>query len=69
MKESLDLEILFMSEGIMEQEINRGIGGVPTDFSSVCCGKEGAEPIGKALDLPVDHRSDLHPWSRAMGCD
>lgn len=32
-EESLYLEILFLSEGIMEQEINRGISGVPTDFS------------------------------------
>ncbi len=26
-------------------------------------GEEGAEPEGKAFDLPVDQRSNLHLWS------
>ena len=32
-------------------------------------GKEGAEPEGEALNLPVKLRSYPHLWSRAVGSD
>ncbi|TWW73385.1 R2 Retrovirus-related Pol polyprotein from type I retrotransposable element [Takifugu flavidus] len=47
------LGVLFMSEGRMEQEINRRIHS----------GEERAEPKGEALDLLVDLRFYPHLWS------
>lgn len=33
------------------------------------CGEQGAEPEGKAFDLPADLRSIRYPWSWASGSD
>lgn len=38
-------------------------------MSLVCGTKEGAEPKGKALDLPVALPPDPHLWPRAVGSD
>ncbi|CAL9687123.1 unnamed protein product [Knipowitschia caucasica] len=58
------LGVLFMSEGRMEHEIDRRIGAACDYYSlSDRCGKEGAEPKGKALNLPVNLRSLPHLWS------
>jgi len=69
-KEFKYLWVLFTSEGKMEWEMDRLVqclhyaGAVP-----VCCGKEGAEPEGKAFDLLVHLHSNPHLWSRALGSD
>ncbi|TWW74533.1 hypothetical protein D4764_14G0005360 [Takifugu flavidus] len=50
------LGVLFKSEGLMEQEINRRIGAAfdgNVDSAPVRSGEERAEPNGEALDLPV----------------
>ncbi len=50
------LGVLLASEGRMEHEIERWIGAAEMLYNRnvpVCCGKEGAEPKGEALDLPV----------------
>ncbi|KAK3518550.1 hypothetical protein QTP70_001608 [Hemibagrus guttatus] len=62
------LGVLFTSEGRMDHEIDRRISSNATDSSNavyvpICCGEEGAEPEGKALDLPVNLRSYSHLWS------
>lgn len=44
--------------------IDRWIGAV-----LVHSGEKGAEPKGKALNLPADLRSLPHHWSRAVGSD
>lgn len=56
----------------MEHEIDRWIGtwsavnaGVVLD----CCGEKGAEPEGKAFDLPVNQCSKPHPWLLASSSD
>lgn len=51
-----------MSEGRMEQEIDRQISCSNAVNVLVCCGEEGAELEGKALDLPVDLHSSSHLW-------
>ncbi|KAK3509336.1 hypothetical protein QTP70_029059 [Hemibagrus guttatus] len=56
------LGVLFTSEGRMDHEIDRRIGAVAAVYVPVCCGEEGAEPEGKALDLPVNLRSYSHLW-------
>lgn len=38
-------------------------------MSLVCGAKEGAEPKGKALDLPVALPPDPHLWPRAVDSD
>ena len=60
------LRVLFTSEGRMEREIDRADRcGVCSNVDSarIRHGEEGAEPKGKALDLPVDLRSCPHLWS------
>ena len=52
--------------GKWSDEIDRRIGA---GSAPVLRGEEGAEPIGKALCLPVDLHSYPHLWSRALGSD
>ncbi|KAK3539491.1 hypothetical protein QTP70_009045 [Hemibagrus guttatus] len=55
------LGVMFMSEGMMDLEIDRRIDAAAVILSiSVCCGEEVAEPEGKALDLPVNQHSYSH---------
>ena len=56
--------VLFTSERRMEREIDRRISAASAVMRThIRRGEEGAEPKGKALDLPVDLRSCPHLWS------
>ena len=63
------LGVLFTSEGRMERQADRCGVCSNADSARIRRGEEGAEPKGKALDLPVDLRSCLHLWSWALGSD
>lgn len=52
MEELKHLGILFMSEGIMEWELNRWIG-VASAVMLVCCGEDRAESKAEVLNVPV----------------
>ena len=66
MKEFMYLWVLFMSEEMMQHEINRGVGAAGAVLHALHCTvvtKKGSELKGKALDLPVSLRSYPHLWS------
>ena len=55
------LRVLFTSEGRMKREIDRWINAASA-VMRIRREEEGAEPTGKALDLPVDLCSCPHLW-------
>lgn len=51
-------QVLFMSEGTAEQEINSWIGS-DADAIPICSGEERAERESEAVDLPLELRSPM----------
>lgn len=52
-----------------DKQIDRGSIGSDADSTPGCCGEEGTEPVGKALNLPINPFQTLTFWSLTVGSD